>query len=177
MATLEIVSRTCNLMAQGDEAGQLVADALMGKLTDDLDEEASRLKAAYDTSFGIAKDMPNMVLAAAIAAKKVNAKRLEAAKEAKEGGAQNAILVNKALSAAHKTLNGTFNFFVRTMKMLRLERMRLYGLFTNDGLESLGLAREKEFAMHGSNEKNVAKLIKELTPTCVRMHLQWRCAR
>ena len=56
----------------------------MGKLTDDLDEEASRLKAAYDTSFGIAKDMPNMVLAAAIAAKKVNAKRLEAAKEAKE---------------------------------------------------------------------------------------------
>ena len=163
MATLEIVSRTCNLMAQGDEAGQLVADALMGKLTDDLDEEASRLKAAYDTSFGIAKDMPNMVLAAAIAAKKVNAKRLEAAKEAKEG-AQNAILVNKALSAAHKTLNGTFNFFVRTMKMLRLERMRLYGLFTTDGLASLGLAREKEFAMHGSNEKNVAKLIKELDP-------------
>ena len=126
MATLEIVSRTCNLMAQGDEAGQLVADALMGKLTDDLDEEASRLKAEYDTSFGIAKDMRNMVLAAAIAAKKVNAKRLEAAKEAKEG-AQNAILVNKALSAAHKTLNGTFNFFVRTMKMLRLERMRLTG--------------------------------------------------
>ena len=168
MATLEIVSRTCNLMAQGDEAGQLVADALMGKLTSDLEEEAGRLKAQYDNTFGIGQNMPSMVLAAAVAAKKLHADKLEAAKKAKEG-AQTEILVKQAVSAANKTLNGSWRFFLRATRMLKLERIRLYALFTDDALTRLGLPRTQEFAMHGKDEKNVAELIKQLsdalTPT------------
>ena len=162
MATLEIVSRTCNLMAQGDEAGQLVSDALMGKLTSDLEEEAARLKAQYDNSHGIAREMPSMVLAAAVAAKKLHADKLEAAKKAKEG-VKTEILVKQAISAANKTLNGSWNFFMRATRMLKLERIRLYALFTDDALTRLGLPRAREFAMHGKDEKSIAELIKQLS--------------